>query len=99
MTLILSNEEIEQILSMKDLVPAIEEAYIELIEGRGANRLRSDDSRSNSLRGSCRSDTASRSWHEVGHAGCEVCLRLADLGIFPHVAGWGGQTRKQRFCI
>jgi ornithine cyclodeaminase/alanine dehydrogenase-like protein (mu-crystallin family) len=42
MTLILSNEEIEQILSMKDLVPAIEEAYIELIEGRGANRLRSD---------------------------------------------------------
>ena len=42
MTLILSNEEIEQVLSMKDLVPAIEEAYIELIEGRGANRLRSD---------------------------------------------------------
>jgi ornithine cyclodeaminase/alanine dehydrogenase-like protein (mu-crystallin family) len=42
MTLILSNEEIEQILSMKDLVPAVEEAYIELIEGRGANRLRSD---------------------------------------------------------
>ena len=42
MTLILSNEEIEQILSMKDLVPAIEEAYVELIEGRGANRLRSD---------------------------------------------------------
>ena len=27
---------------MKDLVPAIEEAYVELIEGRGANRLRSD---------------------------------------------------------
>jgi alanine dehydrogenase len=42
MTLILSNEEIEQILSMKDLVPAVEEAYVELIEGRGANRLRSD---------------------------------------------------------
>jgi alanine dehydrogenase len=42
MTLILSNEEIEQILSMKDLVPAIEDAYIELIEGRGGNRLRSD---------------------------------------------------------
>jgi ornithine cyclodeaminase/alanine dehydrogenase-like protein (mu-crystallin family) len=42
MTLVLSNEEIEQVLSMKDLVPAIEEAYIELIEGRGANRLRSD---------------------------------------------------------
>ena len=27
---------------MKDLVPAIEEAYIELINGRGGNRLRSD---------------------------------------------------------
>ena len=42
MTLILSNEEIEQIFSMEDLVPAIEEAYVELIEGRGASRLRSD---------------------------------------------------------
>jgi alanine dehydrogenase len=42
MTLILSNEDIEQILTMKDLVPAIEEAYIELINGRGGNRLRSD---------------------------------------------------------
>jgi ornithine cyclodeaminase/alanine dehydrogenase-like protein (mu-crystallin family) len=42
MTLILSNEDIEQILTMKDLVPAIEDAYIELIEGRGGNRLRSD---------------------------------------------------------
>lgn len=42
MTLILSNEDIEKILTMKDLVPAIEEAYIELIEGRGGNRLRSD---------------------------------------------------------
>ena len=42
MTLILSNEEIEQLSRMKDLVPAIEEAYVELIEGRGANRLRSD---------------------------------------------------------
>ncbi len=42
MTLILSNEDIEQILTMKDLVPAIEDAYIELINGRGGNRLRSD---------------------------------------------------------
>lgn len=42
MTLILSNEEIDQILDMKDLVPALEEAYVELIEGRGGNRLRSD---------------------------------------------------------
>jgi ornithine cyclodeaminase/alanine dehydrogenase-like protein (mu-crystallin family) len=42
MTLVLSNEEIEELLDMKELVPAIEEAYVELIEGRGANRLRSD---------------------------------------------------------
>jgi hypothetical protein len=32
MTLILSNEEIEQVLSMKDLVQVIEEAYILVID-------------------------------------------------------------------
>ena len=42
MTLILSNDEIDQILDMRDLVPALEEAYVELVEGRGGNRLRSD---------------------------------------------------------
>jgi len=42
MTLILSNEDIEKILDMKDLVPALEEAYVEYVEGRGGNRLRSD---------------------------------------------------------
>ncbi|MGA0315880.1 MAG: hypothetical protein ACO3MJ_10895, partial [Alphaproteobacteria bacterium] len=42
MTLILSNEDIEKILKMDDLVPALEDAYLELVEGRGGNRLRSD---------------------------------------------------------
>ena len=42
MTLILSNEDIEQILTMEDLVPALEEAYVELVNGRGGNRVRSD---------------------------------------------------------
>ena len=42
MTLILSNDEIERLLTMADLVPALEEAYVELIEGRGGNRRRSD---------------------------------------------------------
>lgn len=42
MTLILSNEDIEQILTMEDLVPALEDAYIELVNGRGGNRVRSD---------------------------------------------------------
>ena len=42
MTLILSNEEIERLLTMDELVPKIEEAYLELGEGRGGNRLRSD---------------------------------------------------------
>ena len=42
MTLILSNEEIEQVLHMDDLIPVLEEAYIELVEGRGGNRRRSD---------------------------------------------------------
>ncbi len=42
MTLILSNDDIEQLLTMDELVPALEEAYVELVEGRGGNRLRSD---------------------------------------------------------
>ena len=42
MTLILSNEEIEELLSMDELIPVLEEAYRELAEGRGGNRLRSD---------------------------------------------------------
>ena len=42
MTLILSNEDVEQVLTMKNLVPALEDAYVELVEGRGGNRVRSD---------------------------------------------------------
>ena len=42
MTLILSNEEIEELLSMDELIPVLEDAYRELAEGRGGNRLRSD---------------------------------------------------------
>ncbi len=42
MTLILNNDEIEQLLTMDELVPALEEAYVELVEGRGGNRRRSD---------------------------------------------------------
>ena len=42
MTLILSNDDVEQLLTMADLIPALEEAYVELVEGRGGNRLRSD---------------------------------------------------------
>jgi alanine dehydrogenase len=42
MTLIVSNEEIDKLLTMEELVPVLEEAYIELAEGRGGNRLRSD---------------------------------------------------------
>ncbi len=42
MTLILSNEEIEPLLDMSELIAILEEAYIELAEDRGATRLRSD---------------------------------------------------------
>ena len=42
MTLILSNSDVEQVLTMENLIPALEEAYIELVEGRGGNRVRSD---------------------------------------------------------
>ena len=41
-TLILSNEDVEKVLTMDNLIPALEEAYIELVEGRGGNRVRSD---------------------------------------------------------
>jgi len=42
MTLILNNDEIDKLLPMDQLVPVLEEAYIELVEGRGGNRVRSD---------------------------------------------------------
>ncbi len=42
MTLILNNEQVTGLLPMDELVPVLEEAYIELVEGRGANRVRSD---------------------------------------------------------
>lgn len=42
MTRILSNEDMAEILKMDELVDVLEEAFIEFIEGRGGNRLRSD---------------------------------------------------------
>ena len=42
MTLILSNEEISEILTMADCMDALEDAYIELEAGRGITRHRSD---------------------------------------------------------
>ena len=42
MTLVLSNEEIDELLRMDELIPILEDAYRELAEGRGGNRLRSD---------------------------------------------------------
>ena len=42
MTLILSNDDVEKVLTMEDLIPVLEEAYVELVEGRGGNRVRSD---------------------------------------------------------
>lgn len=42
MTLILSNAEIERILEMADVVAVLEDAYLELAEGRAVTRQRSD---------------------------------------------------------
>jgi alanine dehydrogenase len=42
MTLILSNADVEKLLTMPECIDALEESYIELIEGRGVNRTRSD---------------------------------------------------------
>src|SRR5437868_14825109 len=42
MTLILSNDDVEKLLSMPDCIAVMEEAYVELAEGRGVSRTRSD---------------------------------------------------------
>jgi len=42
MTLILSNEDVEQLLTMPECIAALEDAYVELAAGRGVNRTRSD---------------------------------------------------------
>jgi ornithine cyclodeaminase/alanine dehydrogenase-like protein (mu-crystallin family) len=42
MTLILSNDDVEKLLTMPDCIAVMEEAYVELAEGRGVTRRRSD---------------------------------------------------------
>lgn len=42
MTLILSNDDVERLLSMTECLDALEDAYVELAEGRGVTRVRSD---------------------------------------------------------
>src|SRR5215471_16499657 len=42
MTLILSNDDVEKVLSMQACIDALEDAYLELAEGRGLSRRRSD---------------------------------------------------------
>jgi len=42
MTLILSNDDVEKLLTMRDCIDVMQEAYVELAEGRGVSRTRSD---------------------------------------------------------
>ena len=42
MTLILSNDDVEKLLTMPECIDVLEQAYVELAEGRGVNRTRSD---------------------------------------------------------
>jgi hypothetical protein len=42
MTLILSNDDVEKLLTMPECIDVLEEVYVELSEGRGVNRRRSD---------------------------------------------------------
>lgn len=42
MTLILSNDDVERLLTMPECMAALEDAYVELADGRGVNRTRSD---------------------------------------------------------
>ena len=42
MTLILSNDDVEHLLTMPDCIEVLEQAYLEMAEGRGITRTRSD---------------------------------------------------------
>src|SRR6516165_352834 len=42
MTLVLSNQDVEKLLTMRECIEVLEEVYVELSEGRGVNRRRSD---------------------------------------------------------
>jgi ornithine cyclodeaminase/alanine dehydrogenase-like protein (mu-crystallin family) len=42
MTLLLSNEDVEKLLTMPECIDALERTYIEMSEGRSVNRVRSD---------------------------------------------------------
>ncbi len=42
MTLILSNDDVEKLLTMPECIDVLEQAYVELVEGRGVTRTRSD---------------------------------------------------------
>ena len=42
MTLILSNDDVEKLLTMRECIDVLEEAYVDLAEGRGITRTRSD---------------------------------------------------------
>jgi len=42
MTLILSNQDVEKLLTMRECIEVLEDVYVELSEGRGVNRRRSD---------------------------------------------------------
>jgi alanine dehydrogenase len=42
MTLILSNDDVDKLITMPECIAVLEEAYVELAEGRGVSRTRSD---------------------------------------------------------
>ena len=42
MTLILSNDDVAKLLSMRECIDVLEDVYVELSTGRGVNRVRSD---------------------------------------------------------
>ena len=42
MTLLISNSDVEKLLSMKECMDVLEDAYVELAEGRGVSRTRSE---------------------------------------------------------
>jgi alanine dehydrogenase len=92
MTLLLSNEEIERILDMRELIPALEDSYIELIEGRGANGPRGDLTTPTELRadGLYALKTQGGVLPKLGVGAVRI---NSDILVFPEI---GGSRRREK---
>jgi ornithine cyclodeaminase/alanine dehydrogenase-like protein (mu-crystallin family) len=92
MTLILGNDEIERVLDMRELIPALEDSYVELIEGRGANGPRGDITAPTSLRADGLYALKTQGG-VLPKAGVGVVRINSDILVFPET---GGSKRREK---